>query len=270
VLIGITGYLLSLGPYLKLNPAEPVPVPLPFLLLHDYLPFFERFWWPDRVAILFVAAMGVLLSHSIDSLRQSTWSRASWIPGIVAAGILIETATIAGVHPLPATPPRPIDFGLYEGLEGPMLTVPVLGTTDDSRHSLWMQTHHGQTITGGLGDHISAHQPADFVDFVEGNDLLALLARLSQGEKAGAVIEPADVQELLDSGLVWAVVDHQVFPLGLDGTWGRAFRDVFSTLWGPPTRQASRGAIWEIRPIEEPVRVPMLGPLPVPEKNPSR
>jgi hypothetical protein len=268
VLLALLGYVLSLGPYLKLGQVETTTLPLPFLMLYDGLPFFDRLWWPDRFSILFFAGTGVLLSLSVDTLREAGWRRSSWIPALVAAGIVLETGTIAGVHPIPAAHPRPVDAALYEGLEGPMLTVPLMGVSDDSRHVLWAQTFHGQPITGGLGDHIEGHRPTEYVEFVESNSLLRLLARLSQGETASAIIHPEDIDALLEQGLIWAVVDHQVFPIGEDDIWGRCFRDVFHTIWGLPERQAPRGAVWRIEPLSSEVVIPVKGPLPLPGTSP--
>ena len=68
VLLG--GYVLSLGPYLKGSDGVPLPLALPYLFLYDHLPFFERFWWPDRLDIIVFVSLAVLAAVHIELLAQ--------------------------------------------------------------------------------------------------------------------------------------------------------------------------------------------------------
>ena len=268
VWVWCAGYLLSLGPYLKVSNQDALAVPLPFLILHEWFPFFDRLWWPDRAAILVLAATGVLLSHQTDRLLRSHYRWKGAIPFLVILCMLAETSLISQAHPVPVRPPRPVDVELYETIDGPILTIPILGASDEARHLLWMQTVHNQPITGGLGDHIRSHVPEDYVEWVENNSFLHHLSALSQGKSGGAIIQPSDIQMLLDDGLAWIVIDHEVFPRGHDAEWGRAFRDICHNLWDrPPDIRSKRGAAWRIRPITAPVFLPLTGPLPIPNEG---
>jgi hypothetical protein len=263
-LVGLIGFLLSLGPYLKLSSADVQPIPLPYLALHETIPFFRRLWWPDRAGVLLIAGVGVFFSLSLDRLRAYFHRADRAVIPLLLAALLLETAVVGHEIPLKTRQPRPMDIELYRGLEGPLLTLPILGATADSRHVLWNQTQHGQPVTGGLGDHIEGHAPREFEEFVASNSLLAHLSRLSQGEPSEATVTREDVQELIDAGLVWAVVDHELFPTSHTGQWGRVFRETYRSLWGSPAVARPRGAAWRIEPISADITLERTGPLPLP------
>ena len=54
VAIAGLGWSLTLGPWLRSLAGDPLPIPLPWLLLHEFVPGFERLWWPIRASVLVV------------------------------------------------------------------------------------------------------------------------------------------------------------------------------------------------------------------------
>ncbi|CAN0461783.1 unnamed protein product, partial [Ectocarpus fasciculatus] len=49
IAVMVLGWLLTLGPYIKWTALVPLRLSLPYLWLYDTVPFFERFWWPQRL-----------------------------------------------------------------------------------------------------------------------------------------------------------------------------------------------------------------------------
>ena len=52
--------------YLKWIDSEPFRLSLPYLWLYDNFPFFERFWWPQRLELLVWVGLIVLATQLLD------------------------------------------------------------------------------------------------------------------------------------------------------------------------------------------------------------
>ena len=91
-----------------------------------------------------------------------------------------------------------------------------------SQHVLWLQTHHGQPILSGLGDHITI-QTCGFDAYVQSRTVLRALSEISVGTFHMATIEPDDVDALIADGFEWIVVDPANFSPGLEAKWALHF-----------------------------------------------
>jgi hypothetical protein len=141
-----------------------------------------------------------------------------------------------------------------------VLTAPVLGG-EMARHILWMQVHHEQPTTGGLGEHLPAHRPPGYQEYMDGNELLVMLADVTKSDSRGGRIRPVEVQHLIDDGLRWAVVDPWTFG-DPNGSVVEAYRTTFTALWGEPDLTESGVSAWRIEPIMAPVQISLnLKPL---------
>ena len=74
-------------------------------------------------------------------------------PGVVA-GLFAEAGTRNPQLPLPSKVHCSYQPRVYDGLDGGLLTTPVLPILSDTRILLRLQTHHGQPILAGDGDHL--------------------------------------------------------------------------------------------------------------------
>jgi hypothetical protein len=259
-LVLLWGYVLSLGPYLKWSDGEPLPLALPYLLLYDHLPFFERLWWPDRLDIIVFVALAVLAALHLDAWRQRWPDRAGLLLVLGIGAVFVDVPWRNRFLPLMVGKTRPVSRGLYSQLDGPVLTAPVLGG-EMARHILWMQVHHEQPTTGGLGEHLPAHRPPGYQEYMDGNELLVMLADVTKSDSRGGRIRPVEVQHLIDDGLRWAVVDPWTFG-DPNGSVVEAYRTTFTALWGEPDLTESGVSAWRIEPIMAPVQISLnLKPL---------
>jgi len=273
--VAVLGWVFSLGPWAKAWDGTPVAVPLPFLALHDYVPYFSRFWWPNRFELLVVVGTAVAAALLLDRLSDVVWRRSlrraspNFLPIVVLIAAISEIGAQLTSKPLPAIGLPAYDAGLYGDLEGALITLPLNGNSDDGRYNLWLQTYHGLPISGGLGDHLADHRPPGFDDFVQGNAVLGMLAKLSQGLTEPVRIQPSDVEGLLEAGFAWVVIDQRLFRSGSQhnggaeenvqnqGTKSEKVKSLglsLTSMWGPPEVESATGAAWRIRPISREVR----------------
>ena len=138
-------------------------------------------------------------------------------------------------------------------MKGPIITTPVLSPNEITRHVLWMQTHHQQPILGGLGDHIESHRPPEFENYVQSRSILRALSEISVGSFVQVEVQPSDVDQLLEDGFEWIVVDPANFSPGLEAKWAFAFSEFCSQVWGDPSTQSAGGKGWKISKIHEPI-----------------
>ncbi len=265
------GYVLTLGPYLNDYRGDPSGIPLPFLALHHHLPFFERLWWPARAMPICLLGLVVLSARGFDYLASISGGRIRLV-AVAAAGLLILDLVFRSTWiPIAATEFPPHAEEVYGALDGALVTTPVLGDTNASRHNLALQTRHGLPMLSGNGDHIRDHLPPGFVDYVEGNTLLLALAHVVGDTAMPAAILPGDVQALIDDGFRWVVVDGACHDKYVFGDQKVEYRRVLMLLWGQPAFETSDVMVWPIQPLEQPVAVPAGPPggLPGSSRGPS-
>ena len=249
----LIGYILTLGPYLKWTAKDPFALSLPYLWLYDHLPFFKRFWWPQRLELLVIVGLVILASLQMERwfLFMPKRGKAIAIAGIIA--VLIDTPFRNPYFPVESHPPRRFQEKLYAGMNGPIITLPVLSPNEITRHYLWLQTFHEQPILGGLGDHISSHRPAQFENYVASRKILNALSEISTGHFVETTIEPSDVDQLMEDGFDWVVVDPAAFSPGLEAKWAFAFSSFCSQIWGAPSTESAGGKGWKITKIHKPI-----------------
>lgn len=255
------GYVLTLGPYLKWMDETPFGLPLPYLALYDYMPFFKRFWWPQRLELLVLVGLSILAALQMERwfLYLPKRGRSIAIIGIVL--VLLDTPLRNPYFPVESHPPRRFQQRLYAGMNGPIITLPVLSPNEISRHVLWLQTFHEQPILGGLGDHITSHRPNGFESYVASRPVLKALSEISVGSFHQATIYPDDVDQIIADGFEWIVVDPANFSPGLEAKWAFAFSSFCTQIWGTPSTQAAGGYGWKITKLHEPVLISDIAPV---------
>ena len=260
----LVGYVFTLGPYLKGHDDQPTPIRLPYLFFYDHVPFFDRLWWPGRMALIFLVPLMVLAALHLDRIA-ARWPRwRMWILAAGTASTLIDADVRNPFFPIMGREPETYNADLYEQIDGPIITTPVLGQDPAGRHHLWFQIFHKQPILYGLGAHISAHRPYGYEAYIKANSLLLALAHVSENEQADTWVTKADVDKLIADGFRWAVVDPTTYTFDYAAAYYRNFSQVFYLLWGPPDVVAGYGLAWRVRPIQSTVFIP-----PMPAAGPS-
>ena len=124
-----------------------------------------------------------------------------------------------------------------------------------------MQGFHEQPILGGLGDHISAHRPPGYEEYINDRVILRALSEVSQGTFQDANVMPDDVQALLDDGFTWIVIDPAAYSPGLEDRWAAAFTSFCQSIWGTPTVEVGLARAWKISPIAHSVYIENIPPV---------
>lgn len=258
--VAATGYVLTLGPYLKGYDGELTPIKLPYLLLYDHFPFFNRLWWPGRMALIFMVPVLVLAALHLDRLA-ARWPRRRAL--VLAAGslaVLIDVDMRNAFVPIMGRAPEVYNAALYEALDGPIITTPVLGQDPAGRHHLWFQVYHQQPILYGLGAHISSHRPTGYEAYIKANGLLAALEAVSENRSEVKLITPSDIDRLASDGFRWAVVDPTTYTFDYAANYWYNFAQVFLRVWGQPDISSGNAHAWRVRPIPSTVTIPALTP----------
>ena len=178
--------------------------------------------------------------------------------GAAIGALVLDVGLRSGALPATAAPPRAVSQAIYSAIDGPVITTPVLSEDELVRHVLWMQVHHEQPILGGLGEHLPSHRPAGYTDYVQRRRLLRALERMSVGTFRDFVVYPRDVNELLEDGFRWVVVDAEVYSIGLEEDWAAAFAHILTPVFGEPAARDGHSAAWRIAPIEAAVVIPEI------------
>ena len=252
----LVGWVCTLGPWLKAPDGTHLPIPLPWLLLHKVMPFFERLWWPERFELTVLLGLIPLAGMGAAALGKRWGDRRVGLALVAVWGI--EQMALSPYSPIPATPPPAWNPALYAAVDGPIITAPVLAPDPDIRYALWLQVLHRQPVTAGLGEHLPGHVSSEWRSFVEQNGLLSVLYDSNSAAITGRVVTPADVSGLRARGLRWVVVDSAVLPRGRARFWLERERRILTAVWGPPDVQTTSGSAWRIEEIDEIRKIPSL------------
>lgn len=190
-------WLLSLGPYPRIN-GEPFPtVPLPYRLVGWSFPV-RSLRNPERfnilVSLCLSMSVGAALAHGLSRLTKH---RAAAAAALLSALVLFEYWS----WPFPTRPTRvPVGYDLIAGDEtsGAIVDIPI--SNDLSKRYMYFQTvHERPTVTG----HVS-RPPAGAYAFIEGNDLLRSMREGRQPDPQGDAV--GDLKALADVGVQYLIV----------------------------------------------------------------
>jgi hypothetical protein len=261
MLIFALGWLMTLGPFLFLLNATPTPIPMPFKWVYDHVPFMGRMWWPHRWQVLCAVSLSMLAGLGAARLAEKGFLKTK----MIQIGLLGSLIGAAGIRNWIFTDHVFIEFSalrfseasLYEGLEGPVLSTPVTGDSETGGYALLSQIMHEQTISGGLGQHLTGHRPAGFDDWLAENGVFRALIEMEVGGASSATVQPHDVDALIQAGFRTALVDPSAHMKELSERWAATYTAFFTALWGEPEHVSAGGAWWRIRPINSAVEVPL-------------
>jgi hypothetical protein len=250
--VALVGWALSLGPYLKNANGVPTDLPLPYLALYKSSSWFQRLWWPNRMALIAWVGLAVAAALGLDllvrKLAREDRHRA-YIHVFVLALIFADSGLRGPSLPLSSVG-VPAPSRLYAELDGALVTTPVLASHTQSRAHLWYQVHHEQPILHGLGNHLPAHRPDGYEHYVESNALLRALSHASAGTDASVTVTPSDIQTLLDDGFRWVVLDPSTFQTGRISAVEEVEK-VLQQAWGDADHTDGAVRVWAIESIDE-------------------
>ena len=250
--VALLGWILAMGPVLRYGDTI-TDIRLPFWYLQEWVPTFSRMWWPQRFELLTVVGGAMAAAVGLDHWLERRRHRKRW--AVLAVLLCVVDAPVrSGLGPIAITPTPPSYPALYDSVDGPILTVPVLPEISEAMRLQWNQTVHGLPTQNGDGEHIPSHRPPGFTAFMESNGLIRALKVLHIEGTVDIVIEPSDVAELIDSGFEFAVTDPAVFG-SKPRARAAAHGEVFKALWGEPIHRYRGGAVWRISALDSPVVV---------------
>lgn len=147
----------ALGPQLKLWGAVTI-IPLPYYILHHWIPFFQLGGMPVRFAIPFQFAIGVLVSFGVRQLILKWESLAQDLTfpvlkqAIFVAGVTLTILILVGGHviyPFPTfDPPRTSAYQWLSQQPGNQSVIDL--TKPNKKSSLYYQTIHEKPLVGGI------------------------------------------------------------------------------------------------------------------------
>src|SRR5262249_28431412 len=200
----------SAGPFLRLGA---LTVPLPYLLLYNYLPGFSTIRVPARFFIVVALALSALTGYAVARLA-SRWPRATWLGAIALFGI-------AAVHAAPtAVPVTSAHLGarapaVYRWLAaqapgGSIVELPGAIADDDllgnQRNGRYMMasTIHWRPLVNGYTAYPPATTPL----------MVALMRRLPEPGAFDALVDTVDVR--------WILIHHAELSAPEDAAWRAA------------------------------------------------
>ena len=161
VALGGTFLLFALGPYLNVGGAWVEPfgrrVPLPFLVLFDAIPLFDRISHPFRFVVGGSLALAVLAAAGLRHvLRRRPW-RVRTAAAIALGGLsLAETAALSpAALPVPtavAALPAVYAEMRHDTVPGAVLDLPMTVPNLERAIYVWAQTAHERPVPWGLNE----------------------------------------------------------------------------------------------------------------------
>lgn len=197
----------ALGPIVPVGDGVPMPH---YLLAYHYLPFFDRLWFPVRmvgVAMLPATLLLGMLVDRIDDLRAARSPRLpAWLAplAIVALGMVEQHHVLA--FPLIARDLEPPQVYRVIGQEGGGLIELPIGM---ARVSIAWQPVHEQPTFGGMGENAPVFHPEGFRRRLA-NSFILYLRRATRDPDKELDFDEAALQELVDQGFRWVVLDRQL------------------------------------------------------------
>lgn len=218
-----------------------IPNP-PYVLLYQYLPFFDRLWFPYRfAAVAFVPAV-VLVVGLWQRLGARGWMLAAFVAGSLGTNVARGTWPFR-VHD--ARAPEPL-LAMRE-VGGAVIVVP-MGIQHDG---LMWQTAFGLPTFGGMGESAPVFWPEGYRRRLK-NPFVRALAEAANGR--GRPFEPHHRAAIEDLGFRWVVlrldfVAERGAEKGVppEKARERAVANVEAAVGAPPVGRDERVAVWRLR-----------------------
>ena len=161
VWVGAIFGLLSLGPYLyaggRYLELGGQRIPLPFLLLFEGLPLFDRISHPFRLVTGLMLALALLSAAGVRHVLRSRPAPQRLILGLAAAGLVLVEVTQASPARTPVPSSEAAIPSIYAEMRddpapGAVLDLPLTVPNLERAVYVWYQTVHGRPLPWGLND----------------------------------------------------------------------------------------------------------------------
>ena len=247
------GWIMALGPKLH-GYDETMDISMPFGWMQEFVPTFNRMWWPQRFEVLTAIGLAIVAGMALDHWLKNRSHASKWFAVILCLSVF-DAPIRSGVLPVRASVVPESNPSLYEGLSGAILTTPARPNVGILNNLRWMQTIHGLPIQNGNGEHIPGHRPPGYTEWIDSNPIFEAMTRLHRQRKVTATIQPEHVQALIDAGFEYAVADPGVYGHKSGRNWTVTHGRFFEPLWGKPIKVSKGGAVWRITPIDQSVQI---------------
>lgn len=236
VLMGF-GLVLAVGPQW-----QPLTGPqnVLFVWIIDFLPMFDRLWWPVRGLVLFHCVAAVACAWVVaDEDRRITRGLAVSVAGI-AMGAQLALVNLAPFDTW-ITAPSETYACLGEASEGAVLELPY-GAPEDH---VFRQRQHGRPIFGGMFDDNPVFSPQEQRAFRQNSVAFKTLEDWAVNAQ-GPVLLPSALDELQGLGIRYILLDGEAVS-GSSGARGRRLRTLRFTFreWlGAPVADDGRFVLY--------------------------
>lgn len=257
VLVGVVGWLLSLGPQLMtpVGPAEGSH--LPFWWLYGAHPALSRFWWPYRHAVLVSLAVAALAARALSRVHV----RLPPMLGILAVGgtlvavpLELRTRGAVVVPEVSRLKPEPAWVDTFRALpDGVVLDLPMAPELWIAQQHLTLQRLHGHALLDGHAMWVDRVRPDAWDARVEASTFLSELQRFERGQPVEGdparidrfVYDPADVKTLMDDGVRWIVLWDELYA-GEVGELPAHEETLLRALFGDPVVEGEGLAVFDV------------------------
>jgi hypothetical protein len=188
---------------------------LPYVLLYNKLPFFDRLWFPYRATSVVFVAVSLGAGFLLMRLAAATGRR--WV--VPAGGTALIAASLAaswadGFVPLDNEGARlPAAYTWMASKGGAILDLP-RGT--DPTYIVW-QPQHRLPLFGGMGENVSVFWPPGHRRLIENRFVNALNRACRDPERPLPSFTAADRQIVRGLGFRWVVLHRELVDFEFDG-----------------------------------------------------
>jgi len=185
------------------TPTEPALVMPHYMLAYNYLPFFDRLWFPYRM--LGVTFVGVSLGLGALVARFKDWRYVGALP------VMLVLLTIAEqnrhlAYPLMHRDLTPPQVYTEIGKAGGALFEVPLGV---SKVAIAYQPVHGQPVFGGMGENAIVLWPPGFNRRM-GNTFVQFLRSMTRDPQSPTPFRKESITTFKAEGFRWVVMDRQL------------------------------------------------------------
>lgn len=186
---GFAFYLLSLGPFLHIAGVIEPRIPLPFLAIHQSLPFFDNIRAVNRFVIIAVLALAVAAAFGFSTLvKRFRLGRAMTVLAGAVASALIVVEYLSTPWPTTAvTPPAFYKQLISDPTPYSILEIPSSTSYQYATRVVYYQSLHHKKVIGGLN--FARKQPAKFDQQKNKPVIRELLYLLPNGEPITDIVE---------------------------------------------------------------------------------
>lgn len=239
LLIGLSGFVLSLGPYFQITKHSQPVIPLPYLVLYYLIPGFKSMRTPQRWSHLLLFSLAVLSGLLLANLfKKITLKKQITISLVIALLVFVEIKQPLFVKPVPTATQIPAVYHwLAKKPSSTVLEIPAqswvmkLSTKEIERlhyHSFILKSQH-QFING-----FSGYAPPIWMDYMTTLRKFPqqkALALVNQLKVDTVILHHQDIAELKQLDPFTLSLDKTKQILGQNDSFALAYQDENSTVY---------------------------------------